>query len=849
VDGAQVRLDSGQSTVSHNGGAFSISGVLPGVHDVEALLVGYQPARAAGVTVTQELTITVRLNLTERTVTPLGSVTVRAPMVRQGVTPTLHTLTRAEEDMVRSGPDLLHQYAGALVTQPGVVPDADGHPAIRGARQTEVGYMVNGILITEPSTGGFATNLVTVGLDRMNLYTGGYRAELGSAAGGMVNAVLRTGASIRGAAMETTLGGWNYAGATYEQGNVERDGLNWYVAGNVFQTGFQRNRQVAGLPVSADGLVRLVKPLGAKDRLDLLYIGGYERYEFPVEDPLTGLPWAQGAETPGYAGTHTWEFDDAAGTYRAVPAIQDNQAQGHHIGSLTWNHALGAGTRMSLQAYGWNRRIDDNELSPWSLFDYRQRDRLLGTRWDVVGTPSAALTWRVGGELIQGWNFNRSLLGGIPRDPAQPDVVTNAGRFVRDADTTDGNAYTSLTWKRGARWTADLGLRYDSRAYHRRITDAAIALGTTGIAAADREVLAETGRNPRYDAVSPRLGLAFSPDARTVIRLSGGRFAQFAPSNFIERQYIPTENYEGGGNVNSYARRFRKVFDVRPEIADGVDIGIEREVSAGLRLSVTPYWRTVRHMFDYGATFDAQGQPLEGPGFGNVAHGHTVGVETQITLRDHNGLGGWLTYTWQDARGNTTASIPGSGLADPARPNAEHRRDYDQRHTISLVARYREGAFEVNPMLELGSGYPWGGTPGGWYSTNNGGVTFDNRYAFAPGTMEKAPVLVNGRLQSLDVNPYNTGWHSTLSVTFRYYADRQRTTCYFLQVRNILNSDDVTGRAIFDKRTGAPMGYVPGEITYTDENGVTRTAPGHFEYKPSTRTAPPFFMIGVRKDF
>ena len=106
-------------------------------------------------------------------------------MVRPDITPTLHTLTRAEEEMVRSGPNLLHQYAGALVTQPGVVPDAEGHPSIRGARQTEVGYMVNGILIVEPSTGGFATNLSTVGMDRLNLYTGGYRAELGSAAGGM----------------------------------------------------------------------------------------------------------------------------------------------------------------------------------------------------------------------------------------------------------------------------------------------------------------------------------------------------------------------------------------------------------------------------------------------------------------------------------------------------------------------------------------------------------------------------------------------------------------------------------------------------------------------------------------
>jgi hypothetical protein len=709
--------------------------------------------------------------------------------------------------------------------------------------------MVNGILIVEPSTGGFATNLITVGMDRLNLYTGGYRAEFGSAAGGMVNAVLRTGASLRGAAMETSLGGWNYAGATYEQGNVEKNGLNWYLAGNLFQTDFERNRQVQSLPASADAVLRLVQPLGTRDRLDLLYLGGYERYDFPVLDPFTGQAWAQGPDTPGYRGAHAYEFDDASGTYRPVPPVQDYQAQGHHIGSLSWNHAFGPATRLSLQAYGWNRRIDDNEMSPWSLFDYRQRDRLAAGRWDLTGQAGAALTWRVGGEVIRGWNFNRSLLGGIPRDPGQPDVVASAGRFVRDADTTDKNAYASLSWKPTERWTADLGMRYDSRTYHRRIADAAIALGTADIAAADRAVLAATGRDPRYGKVSPRVGLAFAVNPRTVVRLSAGRFAQFAPSNFIEREYIPTANYAGGGNVNSYARRFRKVFDVGPETADGLDIGIEREVRPGIRLAVTPYWRRVRDMFDYGTTYDAQGQPLAGVAYGNVAHGHTRGVETKITLRPRNGFGGWLTYTYQVARANTTASIPGSGLADATRPDAEHRLDYDQRHTVSLVGRYEKGAFEISPMLEIGSGYPWGGTPGGWFAMDGGRITFDNRYAFAPGTREKAPVLVNGRLQSLDVNPYNTGWHATLSVTLRVYADKARTTSYFLQVRNLLNSDDVTGRAIFDRRTGAPMGYVPGETTYTDENGQTRTAPGHFEYKPSTRTAPPFLLVGVRKIF
>lgn len=843
-----MTLDADRSTATRKDGRFIFSGVLPGEHTVAASLVGYKTARQT-VTATQGLTTAVTIRLTELDVTSMGESTARASMAPPVVTPTLHTVTRSDEELVRSGPDLLHQYAGALVSQPGVTPDADGHPVIRGARQTEVGYMVNGILLVEPSTGGFATNLSTLGLDRLNLYTGGYRSELGSAAGGMVNAVLRTGAGIRGAAMETSAGGWNYASATVERGNVERNGLNWYLAGTMFQSDFRHDRQVAGLPASADGVVRLVKPLGSRDRLDLLYLGGYERYEFPILDPVTGLPWSSGPGLPGYRGLHTWEFNDNSGRYVVIRSTQDYQAQGHHIGSLTWSHDLGAGARASLQAWGWNRRIDDNELSPWSLFDYRQRDRLFGARADVSGEGSSSLSWRAGGEVIKGWNFNRSLLGGIPRDPAQPNVLTSAGRFIRDADTTDANAYAAATWKPTERWTLDIGVRRDSRTYHRRVTDEDIALGSAGIAAADRRVLAETGRDPLYSAVSPRFGAAYAPDDHTVLRFSAGRFAQFAPSNFIERIYIPTENVAGGGNVTNYARRFRKVFDVGPELSTGVDLGVERAITPDLRVSVTPYQRRIHHMFDYGTTYGADGEPLDGAGYGNVAHGHVRGVETLVKLRERHGVSGWLAYTYQVAKGNATAYIPGSGLADAARPSQEHRMDYDQRHTIAVVGRWSGGSFEVNPMLEIGSGYPWGGTPGGWYSFADGHISYDNRYAFSPDTREKVPVLVNGRLQSLDVNPYNTGWHSTLSVTLRLHTGKDRATTWFLQIRNILNSRDVTGRAIFDRRTGAPLGYVPGATTYTDENGEIRTAPGHFEYKPYTRTSPPFFLLGVRQTF
>jgi len=169
LSGVQITIeDTGQSDITNANGYFLITEVLPGVHSLTASLVGFETVQATNITVTQELTTTVNLKLAQRSIRETGTTRVVAPLVRKNVTPTLYTVTSQEEQLVRSQPNNLYQYPGALISQPGIVPDADGYPTVRGSRITEVGYMLDGILIVEPASGGFATNLVTVGMDRMN---------------------------------------------------------------------------------------------------------------------------------------------------------------------------------------------------------------------------------------------------------------------------------------------------------------------------------------------------------------------------------------------------------------------------------------------------------------------------------------------------------------------------------------------------------------------------------------------------------------------------------------------------------------------------------------------------------
>jgi hypothetical protein len=842
-------VGAGLKTTTDDKGYFAITAVPPGVYTVEAALVGFEPELREDVSVTQELTTTLEFTMQTKSAKDLGGQTAQASMLRLKVPSTLYTVTADQEQEVRADVNNLYQYPGAAISQPGVIPDATGLPTIRGARGFTTGYMLDGILLTMPSSGEFATNLVTVGMNRMNVYTGGARADIGGTGGGFINSVIKTGASVRGGSIETNTGSLLYAGVVAERGNVEKNGLNWYVAGNFFRTDIKDNAMFDEIPGSADGILKVIKPLGSKDRLTLLATAGSQRYNVPLLDPTTGRVWGvdpaygdflpDGEPNTGSPAEHPWEYDDSrtpgnttdpTNPWKQVTTAQDYLNQKHVIGSLTWAHSFSPSSTLSAQVYGWQRQKAVNAMSPWNITETRVDDSLTAGDLGYINQVSEKIQLRLGGSILKGDNFDRRAQRGVP------GTGRGAVLRLRDADTTDVNGYVAVTANPSDKLTLDLGLRYGSRTYHRKITDDEIALGSAAIAAADREVLDRTGRDPRYSAVSPRFGLSYAVGENTALRAAAGRYAQFSPGNYIENRYLPITMADGSGNPYYYPGRSRKVFDVGPEEVDSVDIGVEHQFSSNMALAVTPYWRHTKDMI---ARDPSQpGSPLT-----NAGHGRAHGVETKLTMRDHDGFGGWLSYTYQVAKANVLSAAADQTIVDP---DKEFRLNYDQRHTIYVVGRYRKSNFEINPMLELGSGYPWGGQPE-LLGPAAPGYGFDPT---DPSGERQIPILVNGRVQGSTVNPYNTGWHKNLSVSFRLYMDKEKSSYYFLQVQNILNSRDVTAKVWQNPFTGSSMyGYVPGEVTYTDEKGAQQTSNGHFEYKPWTRVPPIFVLVGARKTF
>jgi outer membrane receptor protein involved in Fe transport len=86
------------------------------------------------------------------------------------------------------------QYDDVLPLMPNVVRGPDGNISVGGARGPQGALFVNGINKTDPVTGGAGYIIPIDAVDTMEVYSGGYPAELGRATGGVTSAVTRSGA-------------------------------------------------------------------------------------------------------------------------------------------------------------------------------------------------------------------------------------------------------------------------------------------------------------------------------------------------------------------------------------------------------------------------------------------------------------------------------------------------------------------------------------------------------------------------------------------------------------------------------------------------------------------------------
>ncbi|HJW72918.1 MAG TPA: TonB-dependent receptor [Geothrix sp.] len=159
-------------------GIATIAGLLPGAYRLEGQLL--------------QLRADERIQIRLRRESAQASVAVEAPLLEvESSSVTIQTIFSAEE--LARLPFAPHRYVEHSLLAPGVTPSGKPEPVVLGSMLDANAFLVDGMETRLSSTGRFGLNLSTEILESQIVTTGGHKAEVGFASGGVYNLVTRSG--------------------------------------------------------------------------------------------------------------------------------------------------------------------------------------------------------------------------------------------------------------------------------------------------------------------------------------------------------------------------------------------------------------------------------------------------------------------------------------------------------------------------------------------------------------------------------------------------------------------------------------------------------------------------------
>lgn len=174
--------------VTDNDGYYFILNVPVGFYSVKAYMISYKENRKENLYIGADMSLKVNFTMYSELIEMDTIIVTGDRSISKNVT--------QQEKIINK--ELLNKDVGTDITavikrQPGVVEDASGKIHIRGGRDDEVAYMIDGMSINNPL---YRSPLLTVNkmyADEIRLITGGFNAEYGEAMSGIVNILSKEG--------------------------------------------------------------------------------------------------------------------------------------------------------------------------------------------------------------------------------------------------------------------------------------------------------------------------------------------------------------------------------------------------------------------------------------------------------------------------------------------------------------------------------------------------------------------------------------------------------------------------------------------------------------------------------
>lgn len=720
-------------------GFYYIINIPPGFYTVTASYIGYQTERKTNVKVVTDMTTKVFFKLKSATIQGEEIVVVaERPPIQKDLTSSVQSF--ASEEISRAPVEnltqLLETQAGVSIVEPteraSVIRDVPGDGLhIRGGRENETAYLVDGIRVDNPMWGGSNYAQTTSGsaVREMSTILGTFNAEYGGKMSGVINLVTREGSErLHG----------QFSGYTDKFGISAYDRNTWQ--GDVVLSGVIP--YLKNLYFFANAQYRITD-----GRFKGYIIPGWTdlKGQVPIEDengkPLgkaVSADWSDGSNalfkitwkakpTLKFMGSFVYSYNRKKKyyhSYRYLPYNMPWSETTNYGLTLKMTHQLGRSTFYELAA-------SYQRVNYWmGVHKVREKRILLGSRqtesrygfyysgayqnywadttktYQLVGNITSQVTSlhqiKTGFELRYLDLFHR--LENAWTTPVDEVVIgtDEEGNLIKKA-YNNHKAFSKSKPLEAAAYIQDkmeferlgmilnIGLRWERWSLDKKYME-------------NPEDPMNTRLRPTKpkDRISPRLGISYPISDRAAFHFAYGHFYQF-PSYVKLLSGINEEGrYPDRPNLQDIGLAIFNP-NINPEKSVTYEAGVQTQLMKDLTLNVTAFFRKLSDLVGI-RWIQTAGYVY----FDNVDFGESKGLEFTLKKRYSHHFSGRINYTLSQTLISTSSPLTAAQTLGAPIAYRSYLADWDRTHDLTALLMISEpNNWSINVIAKFKSGRPY----------------------------------------------------------------------------------------------------------------------------------------------
>ncbi|RLC44758.1 MAG: hypothetical protein DRH44_01350 [Candidatus Coatesbacteria bacterium] len=728
---AVMVLGTGLGAFTNASGYYTIVGVPAGTWDVQAQLIGYTTGVKSNVNVVADLRTPVNFSLKTEALVGYDITSYGEPLIREDIMSTRRTVTSDEmnRQVVDEFREVMNRTAG-IVTEGNT--DAGEYYHVRGGRDTEIVYIIDGVSVVNPITGGVGMFVNTNAIEQISILTGGWDAQYGEAQSGIINIVTKEGGNEHEGAFTFSKDIWQDRWTWDSQMLLESTGkpdpnqppITWTTS-----TRQQRRTKVEG---SFGG------PITSKMSYFASGDWSHDWTIYPVKDPT--IEWNATAKiayrfspkykltlSGNYCDTRMDRYDVQFQYLMKVPEpgyldyirrswrasinwtqyITDNTFYILNIGRFDrWakQHIPGAtpdSYKIDVDKPPEEQRYLNREhLDPTGFFFTKGAERWYHTESVDYNTAKFDLTSMLNdmNELKTGYEIKLYNVDYYSLQPLPSNWYTDV--YSAEPYSMAGYIQDKLEYKS---MVVNLGVRFDLLNPNVEYPDNPLDYKER-----DPSSQYESWEDiPRKKAtikwqLSPRVGVSYPITERDKFHFSYGHFFQIPAFRFL---YMSTQQEpQGAFPLVGYP-------DLEPQKTVQYELGVEHIFTETMVGDATVFIKDIRDLLDTERLDVKVGNITR---FCNATFGNVKGFEVTLDKRLSKMFAAKVGYTFSIAKGLASSYRQGYDYAyyGWVLPQTENYLDWDQTHTIDLTLDIRDvERWGVNVTMVYGSGMPYSTSP------------------------------------------------------------------------------------------------------------------------------------------